>query len=272
MYQFGLRLGDSPQTVVSGTPKPVPLIRELRALPTTVITYGRTLDNAANLAPQFIDSIIAKYGGTRLGRQELDGELLEDTPGALWTYAMFSGEEFRLTSPPPMRRIVVAIDPAASTNEDSDETGIIAAGLGTDGRAYVLADATIRAGPTEWARTAVGLYGSLGADRIIAERNNGGDMVEAVLRSVAPDVPIQTVWASRGKQTRAEPVAALYEQGRVSHVGQLPELEAQLTSWVPGERSPDRMDALVWALTSLLLGPGQTPRPDFDLDGFSGYA
>ena len=273
MAMFGLRLGTDPRSVVTGTPKPVPLIREIRALPDTVITYGRTLDNAANLAPQFIDSIIAKYGGTRLGRQELEGELLEDNLGSLWNWAMFAGEEFRPLAAPPLRRIVVAVDPAASAGEDSDETGIIAAGLGADGRAYVLADATIRAGPTEWARTAVGLYRSLGADRIIAERNNGGDMVEAVLRSVAPDVPIQTVWASRGKQTRAEPVAALYEQGKVAHVGVFRDLENQMTTWMPGEgKSPDRVDALVYALTSLMLGLGSAPEPDFTLDGFSGYA
>ncbi len=212
MAMFGLRLGDNPRACVTGTPKPVKLIRELRALPTTHITYGRTLDNAANLAPQFIESIISKYEGTRLGRQELDGELLEDTPGSLWQWAMFNAGGFRLDNAPPMRRIVVGVDPAASNNEDSDETGIIVAGLGVDGRGYVLADVTLRGTPNEWGQAAAGAYASWQADRIVAERNNGGDMVEYVLRTVDPNLPITTVWASHGKQTRAEPVAALYEQ------------------------------------------------------------
>jgi phage terminase large subunit-like protein len=257
---FGLRLGQQPRIVVTGTPRPVRLVRDIMAAPNTVITRGSTYDNLANLAPTFREAILKRYEGTRLGRQELDGELLEDTPGALWKYSMFGVEGFRLVTAPPLVRIVVAIDPAASSTDESDETGIIAAGLGMDGRGYVLADATLKAGPTEWAKAAVGLYGSLQADRIVAERNNGGDMVEAVLRSVAPHVPVTTVWASRGKQTRAEPVAALYEQGRVSHIGVLKDLESQMTTWMPGEgKSPDRMDALVWALTELMLQPELEP-------------
>jgi len=233
MAMFGLRLGNDPRALVTGTPKPVPLIRQLRALPTTVVTYGRTLDNAANLAPQFLSSIVAKYEGTRLGRQELDGELLEDTPGALWQWAMFAAEGFRIEAPPPLTRIVVGVDPAASSSSESDETGIIVAGLGRDGRGYVLADATLRGTPNEWGQQVRGAAQSWKADRIIAERNNGGQMVEYVLKTIAPQIPVTTVWASRGKQTRAEPIAALYEQGRVSHLGQMPELETQLTSWMP---------------------------------------
>lgn len=256
MAMFGLRLGDNPRACVTGTPKPVKLIRDLRALPTTHITYGRTLDNAANLAPQFIESIISKYEGTRLGRQELDGELLEDTPGALWQWAMFAVDGFRLDTPPALRRIVIGVDPAASSSADSDETGVIVAAVGTDGRAYILADASLRGTPNEWGRAVAGAYGTWRADRVIAERNNGGEMVEHVLRTVSPTIPVTTVWASRGKQTRAEPIAALYEQGKVSHVGHFPELETQLTSWMPdSEKSPDRLDALVWALSDLMLTP-----------------
>lgn len=251
MYEFGLRLGNNPQTVITGTPKPTPLIRRIRSTSGVVITRGRTLDNAANLAPTFLKTIMQKYEGTRLGRQELDGELLEDTPGALWQWGMFAAEGFRLTAHPPLRRIVIGVDPAATSGDDSDETGIVACGIGVDGRGYVIADASIKGTPTEWARAVAGLYNALKADRVIVERNNGGEMVEAVLRTIAPRLPIKTVWASRGKHTRAEPIAALYEQGRVSHAGQFPELETQMTSWLPGESSPDRMDALVWAMTEL---------------------
>lgn len=255
MAMFGLRLGKDPRALVTGTPKPVALIRNLRALPTTVITSGRTMDNAANLAPQFLESIVAKYEGTRLGRQELDGELLEDVEGALWSWAMFGADGFRLEAAPTLKRIVVAVDPAASSGEDSDETGVVAAGLGVDGRGYILSDATLRGSPNEWAGVVAGLYGSLQADKVIAERNNGGDMVVAVLKTAAPNLPVKTVWASRGKRTRAEPIAALYEQNKVSHVGLYPDLETQLTSWMPGESSPDRLDALVWALSELMLEP-----------------
>ena len=252
---FGLRLGENPRVVVTGTPRPNRLVRELLKDDTTVTTRGSTYDNLANLAPTFREAILSRYEGTRLGRQELSGELLEDTPGALWTWGMFGAEGFRLAEAPPLRRIVVGVDPAASSTDESDETGIIVAGLGQDGRGYVLADASLRGTPNEWGRAVAGAAGAWQADRVVAERNNGGQMVEYVLRTVAPTLPITTVWASRGKQTRAEPVAALYEQGRVSHVGSFPELETQLTGWTPdGGASPDRLDALVWALTELMLG------------------
>lgn len=258
MAMFGLRLGNDPRAVFTGTPKPVPLIRQLREMPTTVVTRGRTLDNAANLAPQFLDSIVAKYENTRLGRQELDGELLEDVEGALWSWSMFAYEGFRLLAAPSLKRIVIGVDPAASSNASSDETGIVVCGLGDDGRGYVLADASLRASPNEWAQTVAGLYGAYQADRVVAERNNGGEMVEAVLLTAAPALPVKTVWASRGKQTRAEPIAALYEQNKVSHIGNLTDLETQLTSWTPGDDSPDRLDGLTWALSELML----TPPPD----------
>lgn len=258
--QFGLRLGGNPRQVVTGTPRPVRLIREIMADPGTVITRGSTYDNLANLAPQFRDKILARYEGTRLGRQELSGELLEDTPGALWQWAMFGADGFRLTAAPPLSRIVVGVDPAASSTDEADMTGIIVAGLGQDGRGYVLADATLRGTPNEWGQAATAAARAWRADRVVAERNNGGQMVEYVLRSIAPNLPITTVWASRGKQTRAEPVAALYEQGKVSHVGLLPELETQLTSWAPdSEKSPDRLDACFAADTLITTDKGDVP-------------
>lgn len=260
--QFGLRLGPHPRQVVTGTPRPVRLIREILADPATVVTRGSTYDNLANLAPTFRDQILRRYEGTRLGRQELDGELLEDTPGALWSWAMFGAEGFRLTAAPPLRRVVVGVDPAASNGAEADHTGIVVAALGEDGRGYVLADATLRGSPNEWGQAVAGASRAWQADRVVAERNNGGQMVEYVLRTVAPHLPVATVWASRGKHTRAEPVAALYEQGRVSHVGALPELETQLTGWSPDSGdSPDRLDALVWALTELMLEPEHEPPP-----------
>lgn len=247
---FGLRLGADPRAVVTTTPKPVKLVRELMAASTTVITRGSTYDNRANLAPAFFDQIITKYEGTRLGRQELQGEYLDDTPGALWTRAMF--EPRRTTT--DMARVVVAIDPATTSGEDSDETGIVVAGLGRDGRGYVLADRTCRDSPDGWARRAIAAYHEFDADRIVAEINNGGDMVEHTLRTVERSIPYKKVTASRGKRTRAEPVAALYEQGKVSHVRGLDALEDQLVSWTPDSGdSPDRLDALVWALTELMV-------------------
>jgi len=254
MLQFGLRLGRRPQAVVTTTPKPVRLVRTLVADPTTTITRGSTFDNAANLAPSQLDRLRTLYEGTRLGRQELYGELLLDTPGALWTQAVV--DDARVDRAPALQRVVVAIDPAVTSGEDSDSTGIVAAGIGVDGHLYVLHDRTCRESPERWARRAVELYDEVEGDRIVAEVNNGGDLVEAVLRTVDPSVPVRKVHASRGKRMRAEPVAALYEQGRVHHVGGLPELEDQMTTWTPESAdSPDRLDALVWALTDLAIEP-----------------
>ena len=245
---FGLRLGDDPRAIVTTTPKPVRILRELRADPATVTTHGSTYENRDNLAPAFFDKIIRKYEGTRLGRQELDGEYLDDTPGALWTRAMFDQRR----PAPDLVRAVVAIDPAVTSGEESDETGIVVAGLGVDGRYYVLADRSCRLSPDGWAQRAVAAYDEFGADRIIAEVNNGGDMVGRTIQTVRRNIPYRAVRATRGKYTRAEPIAALYEQGRVTHCQPFDDLEDQLVGWTPDSgESPDRLDALVWALTDL---------------------
>lgn len=251
MLMFGLRLGQRPRVVVTTTPKPTRLIRELIANPHTAITRGSTYDNRANLAPAFLNSIVRKYEGTRLGRQELYAEMLDDTPGALWTRAMLEAARFDGT--PDLRRVVVAIDPAVTSGDDSDETGIIVAGHGVDGMFYVLADRTCRLSPDGWARRAIIALDDFSADRIVAEVNNGGDLVEATIRTVRRDVAYTKVHASRGKRVRAEPIAALYEQGKVKHARGLNALEDQMTTFVPdgGDGSPDRVDALVWAITEL---------------------
>lgn len=250
--QFGLRLGQNPRQIVTTTPRPLRIIRELLAQATTAITRGSTFENRANLAPAFLEQIVTKYRGTRLGRQELYAELLDDTPGALWTRALF--EPYRAA--PQLQRVVVAIDPATTHGEDADETGIVVAGVGVDGRGYVLADRSCRLSPDGWARRAVAAFEEFKADRIVAEVNNGGDMVEHTIRTVAPRIAYKKVTASRGKRTRAEPVAALYEQRRVSHVEALDELEDQCVGWTPDSGdSPDRLDALVWALSDLLVAP-----------------
>ncbi|WP_189093016.1 DNA-packaging protein [Deinococcus ruber] len=258
---FGLRLGKDPRVILTGTPRPVRLIRELKKDDGTVLTGGRTADNIGNLSNTFKKNVISKYEGTRLGRQELDGELLEDTPGALWKYSMFNREGFRLKFEdlPDLVRIVVAVDPQASQSEDSAETGIVVAGRDVNGHAYILGDLSISGSPIEWATVAVDAYRYHKADAIVPEKNNGGDMVASTIGTVSKAVNIKPVWASRGKQTRAEPISALYEQNKVHHVGVFPDLEGQMTTWVPGEKSPDRMDALVWALTELMLEPEFVP-------------
>jgi phage terminase large subunit-like protein len=254
MLMFGLRLGDDPRCCVTTTPKPAPLVRRLLKAPDTAITGGSTLENRAHLAPQFVEQILARYHGTRMGRQEIEAELLEDVEGALFSLDRI--EALRLADLPPgvtLARVVVAIDPAVTSTEGSDETGIVVAAKGSDGRGYVLADRSLRGSPDAWARAAVDAAHEFKADRVVAEANNGGDMVELTLRTVDRSLPYRKVWASRGKQTRAEPVAALYEQGRCHHLGAFPELEAQMTGWVPGQSSPDRLDALVWAFSELLV-------------------
>jgi phage terminase large subunit-like protein len=227
--QFGLRLGKRPRQVITTTPKPIKLLKELlkRAGQDVVVTRGRTRDNAANLAPSFLSQIVSLYEGTRLGRQELDAEILEDTPGALWTRDVIEQGRRSKSDLPQMRRIVVAIDPAVSVSETSDLTGITVAGLGTDAHGYVLEDASGRLSPIEWARRAVGLYRKWNADRIVAESNQGGLMVQTTVRTVDPNVSFKAVHASRGKIVRAEPIAALAEQHRIHMVGAFPELEDQ---------------------------------------------
>jgi predicted phage terminase large subunit-like protein len=260
---LGLRLGGDPRVVVTTTPRPTPIIRDLAAQPTTHVTRGATRDNAANLAPQFLDAIVARYAGTRLGRQELDGEILDDNPGALWERDGIDAARVRVA--PDLRRIVVGVDPAVTSNAASDETGIVVAGLGFDGRYYVLGDASGRYSPEQWASRVVQAYRDHKADRVVAERNQGGDLVERNLRTVDRNLPVTTVHAKRAKALRAEPVSSLYEQGRVSHVGALAALEDQMTAWDPAgdDESPDRVDALVYALTELMGGAvtGPQPRP-----------
>ncbi|HEY8871552.1 MAG TPA: terminase family protein [Stellaceae bacterium] len=259
MLMFGLRLGDDPRAVVTTTPRPTRLIRALLADPKVVTTRGATAENRANLAPAFLDQIVKRYQGTRLGRQELDAELLDDMPGGLWQRGII--EATRTSTVPQFSRVVVAIDPAVSASEHADETGIIAAGRDSNGHGYVLADASGRYAPAEWARVAIAAYGARQADRIVAEINNGGDMVEATLRMIDPNVPFSAVRAARGKVARAEPVAALYEQGRIHHIGVFAQLEDQMCSFTSdfdrttAGYSPDRVDALVWAFTELLVEP-----------------
>jgi predicted phage terminase large subunit-like protein len=260
MLMMGLRLGQNPRVVVTTTPKPVKLIRALLASPDCAVTRGGTRENAANLAPGFLDAILKQYDGTRLGRQELDAELLEDMPGALWSRDAIERArvEARIEGgAPALRRVVVAIDPAVSTGDDADETGIVVAALGQDSHGYVLDDLSGRFSPHDWASRALEAYRAHRADRIVAEVNNGGAMVEATLRVLDAGVSYKPVHASRGKLARAEPVAALYEQGRVHHVGAFPALEDQMCAFTGGPMSylasPDRVDALVWALSELML-------------------
>ena len=253
--QFGLRLGAKPRIVVTTTPRPTRLIKELveRKDGSVVVTRGSTFDNAANLAPSALADLRSRYEGTRLGRQELYGEIVDDVDGALWTRAMI--EESRVQDAPNLIRIVVAIDPAVTSNDESDETGIVVAGLTPDGHYYILDDLSLRTSPERWARRAVEAYHKWGADRIVGETNNGGDMIELLLRQVDPAVSYKKLTATRGKLVRAEPVAALYEQGRAHHVGMFDKLEDQMCNYTPDSYdSPDRMDAMVWALHELLAG------------------
>ncbi len=258
---FGFRLGNDPRGIITTTPKPIKLLKDLISDPHTHVTRASSYENRANLAPAFFDSIIRKYEGTRLGRQELEAELLEDFPGALWTRAVIDAYRIKLGEVrwDMLVRIVVAIDPAVSAGENSDETGIVVCGLARSGHVVVIEDLTCKESPLQWARIAVGAYKKYGADRIVGEVNNGGDLVEANIRAVAPEASFRAVRASRGKAVRAEPVAALYEQGRVHHVGSMAQLEDQMCGYVPGikQDSPDRMDALVWAITELLIDKEQ---------------
>jgi len=249
--RFGLRLGANPQVCLTTTPRPIQIIRDLLKEPRCVVTRGTTYENLANLSPMY-RSIISEYEGTRLGRQELNAEVLDDVPGALWTYGLL--DKYRLTALPPgvdLARVVCAIDPSAT--EDGAEAGIIIAGKGTDGRGYLLQDATMRGRPEAWAKRAVEALRSWNGDRIVAEVNNGGAMVEAVIKAYDRSVPYKELHASRGKITRAEPISTLYERGLISHVGSFPELEDQQCTYDPetAKVSPDRMDAAVWAFTEL---------------------
>lgn len=260
--QFGLRLGEHPQCLVTTTPRPLPLIKKLisREGEGVYVTRGATIDNMNNLAKSTVNELYERYGGTRLGRQELEGEILEDIPGALWTREVLDGA--RVKNPPEdLERVIVAVDPAASSNEGADEHGIVVVGFSRDkdgyGRGYVLEDATLKGSPEDWARAAVRMYRKWQADKIVAEKNNGGEMVESVIKAADRSVPVKLVHATRGKVVRAEPISALYEQGRVHHVGSFDKLEDQMCLFsVDNVRnsstgSPDRVDALVWGLTEI---------------------
>lgn len=254
---FGLRLGDRPQAVITTTPRPTQVVKSLLHDPGTHVTRGSTYDNRANLAPEFFSKLITKYEGTRLGRQELNAEVLLDMPGALWQRERIDALRVPADDRLRLERIVVAVDPAVSSQENSNETGIIVAARGEDGHGYTLADVSGIYTPNEWARQVAAVYRKYDADAVVAEINQGGEMVESTIRSVLPNARFRGVRASRGKFTRAEPTAALYEQGRVHHVGRLDKLEDQMVEFTPDfDRkvqgySPDRVDALVWAYTEL---------------------
>lgn len=261
--QFALRLGRDPQQIVTTTPQNVPVLKAILKHPSTVMTHAPTEANRAYLAKSFLDEVSARYGGTRLGRQELDGILVDEVEGALWTTAMLEGARGEI--PLRLSRIVVAVDPPVTDGPAADECGIVVVGVQAEGapsawRAVVLEDASVRGSPVEWARAAVAAVTRHGADRIVAEVNQGGDLVEQMIRQQDQFVPFKAVHASRGKVARAEPVAALYEQGRVVHVRGLAALEDQMClmsrNGYRGKGSPDRVDALVWALSELMLMPG----------------
>lgn len=275
--EMGLRLGQNPQVVATTTPRPIPLIKTLMAdersennpSGRTVVTRGHTSENRANLAEVFVNRVIRRYEGTRLGRQELAGEILDDNPNALWRRSEMI-EKHRVTFAPDLMRIVVGVDPqvadpAQTSDEQSAETGIVVAGMtkGDYPHFYVLDDKSLRDSPDKWAREVITAYKRNKADRVIGETNNGGALIEANIRTVDKNVPYKGVHASRGKVTRAEPIAALYEQGRVHHVGSFPDLEDQMCQWQPGEKSPDRMDALVWSLTELSTGHEEKPAKSY---------
>ena len=261
MLLLGLRLGRDPRAVVTTTPRPIALIRNLLKNESVAMTHGNTYENRANLAPAFFEQIVGRYEGTRLGRQEIHAELLEDMPGALWTRAEL--DIHRRTAIPELSRIVTAIDPSATSG--GDEAGIVTAGTGIcackdvpELHGFVLSDASLRASPDAWARAAVSEYNKFHSNLLVAEDNNGGEMVELTVKTI-PDAPyVKRIHASRSKQARAEPVAALYEQGKIHHVGAFGALEDELCSWTPnsGQASPNRLDALVWAFTELELSGG----------------
>ncbi|KQZ94190.1 ATP-binding protein [Mesorhizobium sp. Root157] len=263
MLQFGLRLGTQPRQLITTTPRPLPLLKRLLLDPAVAVTRLRTEDNAANLASGFLEAVRGRYGGTRLGRQELDGELIEDRDDALWSRQMI--ERAAIGGTAELRRIVVAVDPPASSRKTSDACGIVAAGLDENGCAVVLADATVSAAkPQEWAARAVTLFHKLQADCLVVEVNQGGEMATSVIRTVDAEIPVKAVRAHRGKWLRAEPIAALYQQGKVRHVERFAELEDEMCDFGPNGlsngRSPDRMDALVWAISELMSGRATTPR------------
>lgn len=271
---FGLRLGDTPQAILTGTPRPTKLLIDIISDPMTIVTRGTTADNAANLSPMFLRRIYRKYHGTRLGRQELNAELLTETKGALWTLDLIEDTRVSIASLPPMKFLAIAIDPGVTDPHDTQdtnliddvaETGIIAVGQGENDHTYVLHDFSDHYSPGEWGARAVTHSHALKANEIIGEQNNGGDLVKFVVQSAAEKLGLpfsyRKVWASRGKRTRAEPISARYEQHRQHHAGLFPELEDQMATWVPGATSPDRMDAMVWGATAVAFDQLQIEEP-----------
>jgi phage terminase large subunit-like protein len=263
MLQFGLRVGERPRQVITTTPRPTALIKRLLADPATAVTRAGSAVNARNLAAAFFDAVIARYAGTRLGRQEIDGEIVEERPDALWTRTGI--ERCRVAQAPVLPRIVVAVDPPASAKAGADACGLVAAGRGEDGIVYVVADESAAGlSPAAWSRRAIALWRRLSADALVVEVNQGGDMVRAVIGEADAGVPVHSVRAHKGKWLRAEPVALLYEQGRVKHAGAFPALEDEMCDFgldgLSSGRSPDRLDALVWAITALTFGARGEPR------------
>ena len=254
---MGLRVGKNPRCLVTTTPRPIPLVKTLIARENTVVTIGSSYENRANLAEAWYTDNIAPYEGTRLGRQEIDAEILEDIEGALWQRQWI--DDNRVTEWPELIRIGVGVDPMGSVASETAEAGIIVGGIDRAGDGYLLGDYSLNASPERWAGTAISALATHCGDRVVVETNFGGDMVESVLRAADPNVPLEKVTASRGKIIRAEPIAALYEQGRIHHVGSFPKLEDEMCSYVPGDRSPNRMDAAVWILTWLMLGQHGSP-------------
>lgn len=254
---FALRLGDRPQCVITTTPKPTPLIRQLMERPDTIMTSGSTFENADNLAASTLQMLRDRYEGTTLGRQELYAEVIDAMEGALWSPSLI--DRHRVRDYPELANIIVAVDPAVTSGSDSDETGLVVVARDGDGAYYVVEDKSGRYSPDQWGKVAVDLFHKWDADRIVAEVNNGGDLVERLIRTVDHTVRFKSVHATRGKLVRAEPIAALYEQGKVHHVGVFPELESQMCTYT-GERpkpSPDRLDALVWGLSELSKSRGE---------------
>jgi phage terminase large subunit-like protein len=256
-------LGSQPKQLITTTPRPTALLKRLMIDPSSAVTRAPTQANALNLAPTFLKSVMARYQNTRLGRQEIDGEIIEDRPDALWSRALI--ESCRVNDTPQLTRIVVAVDPPASSSKRADACGIVAAGISEGGLVFVLADDTVSAAtPSAWAAKAIALWRRLEADALVAEVNQGGEMVGAVIKQVDDTVPVTPVRATRGKWLRAEPVATLYEQGRVKHAGCFPALEDEMCDFASGglssNRSPDRLDALVWAITALTMTARAMPR------------
>ena len=256
MFMMGLRLGDHPRVIATTTPRPTKMIKDLIKDPNTTVTSGTTYENVKNLAPAFLHTIIKKYEGTRLGRQELNAEVLEDIEGALWTMSLI--DQTRVKKHPDLIRLGVAIDPSVTSTDDSDECGIMIGGIDERGEVYILEDLSGIFSPLNWAGRSIDAYHHHKADRIVAETNNGGDLVETVIHQIDKNASYKGVWASRGKVTRAEPVQAMYEQKRIHHVGSLPKLEDEMVTWIPREgRSPNRIDALVWLVTYLTEGDNE---------------